>query len=436
MRMVAHGEVWFAPAEAEKVKHLMLVWNSAKRSAYQSIHTRGLKDNAIKVDVKTRYGKELGQRYVADACLEAKKVRFEHSIFGGSKAFEDLQAGLITKEEWLELRNGSLYSRGDATKKGNPNIRIDGDKITVNDPSARGAWITGKVFIPPRWTIDKRLYDVRLYIKDGKLFVNVSYDAVAPAIKPTIEGTIGVDTNPDGFAVVEVDKSGNLKSQAYISGQRLKFARKEKRDADIRNMAKEVVEKAVTRAKPLVLEDLSFKRDGKGGRKFQRMKANFVHSRMLEAVEARAVKAGIEVIKVNPAFTSVLGIVKYQKMYSLSRHSAAGLVIARRGMGIVERDALTVENSAKDSLTLEGRGGNTMLKRKQFTWFKSFLRPKNIRPHRTLAQTVYGKRGNVGATPTGEPELWVTGKAPQVEKLKGVRKDTVESWTGKIVQVS
>ena len=436
MRVVAHGEVWFAPAEAEKVKHLMLVWNSAKRSAYQSIHKKGLKDNAIKVDVKARYGKELGQRYVADACLEAKKVRFDHSIFGGRKAFNALQAGLITKDEWLELRNGSLYSRGDATKKGNTNIRFDGNKIRVNDPSAYGAWIEGKVFIPPRWTVDKRLYDARLYIKDGRFFVNVSYDAATPTIEPVVEGAIGVDTNPDGFAVVEVDKAGNLKAQTYISGQRLKFARKEKRDADIRNMAKEVVAKAIEKTKPLVLEALSFKRDGKGGRKFARMKSNFVHARMLEAVEARAEKAGVEIIKVNPAFTSVSGMVKYQRMYSLSRHSAAGLVIVRRGMGIVERDAFTVENSTKTALNLEGRGGLVVLKPKQYAWFKSFLRPKQTRPHRTPAHAGNGKRGNAGVIPAGESASGVTGQTPRVEKLKGARKDTVEAWAGKIVQVS
>lgn len=54
MRQVAHGEVWFNESDSQKVRHLMLVWNSAKRSAYQAIHKKKLKDNAIKVE--DRYG--------------------------------------------------------------------------------------------------------------------------------------------------------------------------------------------------------------------------------------------------------------------------------------------------------------------------------------------------------------------------------------------
>jgi hypothetical protein len=39
------------------------------------------------------------------------------------------------------------------------------------------------------------------------------------------------------------------------------------------------------------------------------------------------------VINVNPAFTSIIGILKYQHMYGIAVHEAAGYVIARRGLG-------------------------------------------------------------------------------------------------------
>ena len=38
-------------------------------------------------------------------------------------------------------------------------------------------------------------------------------------------------------------------------------------------------------------------------------------------------------VKVNPAFTSILGALKYQRMLSLSVHAAAALVIGRRAWG-------------------------------------------------------------------------------------------------------
>jgi len=44
--------------------------------------------------------------------------------------------------------------------------------------------------------------------------------------------------------------------------------------------------------------------------------------------------------KVNPAFTSVIGKFKYQKMYNLSIHESASYVIARRGLGFNEKLSL------------------------------------------------------------------------------------------------
>ncbi|MCY7381848.1 MAG: hypothetical protein LH628_04510, partial [Microcoleus sp. CAN_BIN18] len=46
---------------------------------------------------------------------------------------------------------------------------------------------------------------------------------------------------------------------------------------------------------------------------------------------------GIELITVNPAFTSIIGLFKYLKMYGLASDEAAALVIARRGMRLGEK---------------------------------------------------------------------------------------------------
>ena len=54
----------------------------------------------------------------------------------------------------------------------------------------------------------------------------------------------------------------------------------------------------------------------------------------------------------NPAFTSIAGILKYQDQYSLNRHTAAALVIARRGYGIMEIVRVRLEPLEKDRLNL------------------------------------------------------------------------------------
>jgi len=46
---------------------------------------------------------------------------------------------------------------------------------------------------------------------------------------------------------------------------------------------------------------------------------------------------GIQLVVVNPAYSSLIGLVKYSRMYGLASDEAAALVIARRGMRLSER---------------------------------------------------------------------------------------------------
>lgn len=44
--------------------------------------------------------------------------------FGTKEMFIKRCKGLISKEEWKSCRNNRIYSRGDKTKSGNPNLRV------------------------------------------------------------------------------------------------------------------------------------------------------------------------------------------------------------------------------------------------------------------------------------------------------------------------
>lgn len=46
---------------------------------------------------------------------------------------------------------------------------------------------------------------------------------------------------------------------------------------------------------------------------------------------------GIELIAVNPAYSSIIGLAKYLRMYGLASDESAALVIARRAMKLSER---------------------------------------------------------------------------------------------------
>jgi hypothetical protein len=130
------------------------------------------------------------------------------------------------------------------------------------------------------------------------------------------------------------------------------------------------------------------------------MKSNFVYRKMLNAIKQRASKIGVPVIEVQPAFTSILGQLKYQSMYSLNRHTSAGLVIARRGMDLKEREdfKVTPDLKKKDKLHLEGKRMSIASTVKAYSWLReSFLKPKQ--------SVLTGLSLAVGLRPTIEDDI-------------------------------
>lgn len=74
-----------------------------------------------------------------------------------------------------------------------------------------------------------------------------------------------------------------------------------------------------------------------GSPKYARMLSSFAYSAVDRIVRSRAFKEGIQVLAVNPAFTSLIGRLKFSERYGLTVHQSAALVIGRRSMGLSER---------------------------------------------------------------------------------------------------
>ena len=92
--------------------------------------------------------------------------------------------------------------------------------------------------------------------------------------------------------------------------------------------------------KPVAFEKLDFskKRAELEGRlpRSSRMLSSFGYGRFREYLVYRGQREGVGVVGVNPAFSSVMGRVKYMERYGLSVHQAAALVLARRLLGYSE----------------------------------------------------------------------------------------------------
>jgi len=413
--------------------------------------------------VKVKYMELLNQRYIANACICALGATQEGALFGGKKAWEDLQSGKITKDEWQAKRNNQLYASGDSGKKrhGNTCIRIDpkNSRILVNDPSRYGKWIEGKLYLPTKFKPDLTCYSVRLIHRNGKFEVKITWEEKTPEITTDPRnGCIGIDTNPGGLGLALVSPDGNLLAHQFKVLERIQFARSEKRDYDIGVMAKEVVAEAKLKGMPIALERLEFSQKKKPAgteyRKFRRMKSNFCYRKILNAIRSKAAKEGVEVVEVDPAFTSVLGKLKYAAPLSLSPHVAAALVIGRRAYGMLEKEtfsvvktetvkvrvkpkklkkgspkskkAVTLKSKSIVRLTLAGRDRTQELTQKAYSWLRKgpFLKLKNSFPHRDAAGSETqdqplplgdlgsGKGSRLGASLHSEP-FPITGRERQ-----------------------
>ena len=69
------------------------------------------------------------------------------------------------------------------------------------------------------------------------------------------------------------------------------------------------------------------------------MLSSFSYGKIKAYFVSRGYREGVEIHQVNPAFSSVIGRMKFMERYRLSVHQAAALVLARRLLGCSERIA-------------------------------------------------------------------------------------------------
>ena len=112
-------------------------------------------------------------------------------------------------------------------------------------------------------------------------------------------------------------------------------------EALIGDAVSSIVEYAREAVKPIVIEKLDFRQkkaalEGES-RRYSRMLSSFSYGKVKAYFLSRGCRQGVEVHQVNPAFSSVVGRVKFMERYGLTVHQAAALVLARRLLGCSER---------------------------------------------------------------------------------------------------
>ena len=172
------------------------------------------------------------------------------------------------------------------------------------------------------------------------LFVTVAISYESSAIVTRKEhGVIGIDFNKGFINICETDEKGNI---VNIEKIKYPFGKAGITNTGLADVINKVSNKAVETGKSIVAEDLSFEKKKRKAKKAvtptekerMRMLHSLPYSRYAQILENITFNRRIELIKVNPAYTSRTAEQKFCNRMKLNIHNGAAYAIARKGMGI------------------------------------------------------------------------------------------------------
>lgn len=195
--------------------------------------------------------------------------------------------------------------------------------------------------------IDKdRPISYRIKLRGRKVYLQaiIQMDISQRLIATTmIDGAIGLDFNSGHIDLSETDSKGNLVGMKQLllyhhgTGTRA--------ENEMRQVVAEIGKYAMMKGKSIVKEDLSFikiksktdKAKDKYGKDYNRMIHTLDYSRYENDIQNMVTRCGIDLIEVNPAYTSQIARNKYCKAKKIPIHNGAAYVIARRGQGFKDK---------------------------------------------------------------------------------------------------
>jgi len=376
--------------DKEKLIQLMRKQSSAIRVAYnmlKELEKEKTKNPHAQIYQRLRQlFPDLPTKYIDSAIYKAKQYPTDKAVvFGGRRLFERLCKNRLTgkvreglKKQWKEQRQGTLISIGSKTDKGNRLTRfedLNGQlhlRITtgnrefiyarvLREPSnSKDKWITFVAMLLESWQTQSYFpYTVELKLREGEVYGSVSFEIPAPEVRYTREkGVLAIDTNasPIHLAITEVSKTGELLSYQTISLHHLIGLSQNSKDHQEWILAYQIVDLAIEKGKAIAVENLKKLKKGRRGdgkAKLRKILHQLNAKRFLQKLKRVAMLKGVEVIEVHPAYTSVIGMLKYAPQLSIDKDIAGAYVIVRRALGFKEDMPENYEKLLKDKAYLE-----------------------------------------------------------------------------------
>ncbi|MEO7164432.1 MAG: IS200/IS605 family accessory protein TnpB-related protein, partial [Bdellovibrionia bacterium] len=357
---------------------------------------------------------KIHQRKRKLATLQARRKRTKESLkdtpsicFGGkklfSKQFNLKENGYKShddwKKDWNAARNSQFFLIGSKDESfGNQSCQMLAGKLVLrltNNLAAKHGFKT--IQIPCEFNYQKDLIDsartqgqamtYRFIKEDDKWYVLLS--TKAPVVEQSSHfknGALGIDLNPSCLAMTRVSSDGNW-IQSWQVPVVIQGRTQEQIEATLGDEIAKIVGYAAVNQLPIIIENLDFseKKSEMNSRGTNRMLSHFAYSKFANMIHSKCYKSGIELKKVNPAYTSVIGKHKFSLGYGLSSHCAAAMAIARRGF---VREKNKVSNAKK-------KLNNSFSERLRMKAKSAFDLPARIGKIRTESKHVWSDWGRL-----------------------------------------
>ena len=325
-----------------------------KKKNYLTHKIEVVKERIVKNKEKNPKDRSLKGLYALLSSLQNRLayLTLKPIVFGTKKLFRERIRGKISREEFKIRRDASFGSVGKAQHGvQNNNLKIlPSNELRISTfHKAKGnvpRRITvpfsvnakQKLLLPEILQLDKYTFVVKRQLVKGELryYAHVSYETPEPDTRYGFQnGAIGLDFNYNFIVLVNIDQDGNFQSYQIIPFRNLHTYRQGRRDNYASFKLDKVINYCLNKGKGLIIEDLSFDQSFSYNKKWNR-KVTQLKTSMLPLLERKCARRGIAVKKIHPAYTSIIGELKYSRSFNLSRHVLASYVIARKGLGFTE----------------------------------------------------------------------------------------------------
>ena len=172
--------------------------------------------------------------------------------------------------------------------------------------------------------------------RNGRYYLYCTFEiGVDEFITRSDHGTIGLDFNKGFITLSETNPYGHLVRTQTLP---YRFKSGDKTKTDLQGVVNRVMKLSLQTGKDVCIEDLDFKTkksktDSKQNKKYNEMLHSLAYRQFSDIVESVTYRHKVNLIKVNPAWTSWLAKEKYCPNMKLNVHVGASYVIARRGRG-------------------------------------------------------------------------------------------------------